>query len=477
MLIAARRRTARAQSPITLTLSVWGAQAEQDAFNAVINKYQALHPNVTIRMEVNGNSMQLYQLVDTRLAGRQAPDMFSIQYQQVGRYASARALVDLTPYLDQGYASQFGPAFWQAVTFREKQFALPHHTDTFALYYNVDFLRNIGVELPRSLERSLTWEEFIRIARQLKQKGDAPMHLRWDGRTRRPIAGCRSSISMAGRCWTPTCAQPQIASAKGVETIAWTQSWFKDGLVPPSTSVKSTEQTQNLFANGTIGMLLDGDWQIPFLQQNMTRFKWDVTYMPRDAAMASDLGGNCLAVTRDSKNKDVAADFLKFIVNEENMRAFVTSAQFLPVRTSLMTQQLDYALRPDAMKVFVEQATTIPDHLVRTVTMPNVQQDQRGAWPTSWTLPSPRARTPRPPRRTSTRRSERCWAAEEPAYARGAAHVTSPASRPDAARTHRAAGGQRTSAAGALPVHRAEHGAVHGVQLPAAALRRLHQLP
>ena len=93
---------ARADSPVALTLSVWGAQAEEEAFKSVIDKYQALHPNVTIRLEVNGNSMQLYQLVDTRLAGRQAPDIFRIQYQQVGRYASAHVLIDLTPYLDQG---------------------------------------------------------------------------------------------------------------------------------------------------------------------------------------------------------------------------------------------------------------------------------------------------------------------------------------------------------------------------------------
>lgn len=370
MLVATRRRTARAQSPITLTLSVWGAQAEQDAFNAVINKYQALHPNVTIRMEVNGNSMQLYQLVDTRLAGRQAPDIFRIQYQQVGRYASAHALVDLTPYLDQDYPSQFGPAFWQAVTFREKPFALPHHTDTFALYYNVDFLRNVGVEMPRSLERSLTWDEFIRIARQLKQKGDAPYGFAMGWQNSAAYRWLPFLYQHGGQMLDADLRQPQLSSAKGVETLAWTQSWFKEGLVPPSTSVKSGEQTQNLFANGTIGMLLGGDWQIPFLQQNMTKYKWDVTYMPRDAAMASDLGGNCLAISRDSKNKDIAADFLKFIVNEENMRAFVTGAQFLPVRTALMSQQLDYMVRPDAMKVYVEQARTIPDHLVRTVTMP-----------------------------------------------------------------------------------------------------------
>jgi len=42
----------------------------------------------------------------------------------------------------------------------------------------------------------------------------------------------------------------------------------------------------------------------------------------------------------------------------------------LPVRARLMNQELAYALRPEAMKIYVKQARTIPDHLVRTVTMP-----------------------------------------------------------------------------------------------------------
>ena len=363
-------RRAHAQSPVALTLAVWGAQAEEDAFKSIVDKYHALHPSVTIRLEVNGNAMQLYQLVDTRLAGRQAPDLFRIQYQQVGRYAGAGALVDLSPYLEPGYAGQFGPAFWQAVTLGDKAFALPHHTDTFALYYNVDFLRNIGVEMPRSLDQSLTWETFIRTARQLIEKGDARYSFAMGWQNSAAYRWLPFLYQHGGQMLDAELRQPRLSSPQGVETLAWTQSWFKEGLVPPSTSVKSSEQTQALFANGTIGMLLGGDWQIPFLQKNMTKYKWDVTYMPRDVAMASDLGGNCLAVSRDSKNRDIAADFLKFSVDEDNMRAFITAGQYLPVRRALMNADLDYALRPDAMKVYIEQARTIPDHLVRTVTMP-----------------------------------------------------------------------------------------------------------
>ncbi|MFI5014678.1 MAG: ABC transporter substrate-binding protein [Hyphomicrobiales bacterium] len=369
-LAAAAPRSARAQAPVTLTLAVWGAQAEQDGFNAVIRKYQALHPNVTIRLEVNGNGMQLYQQVDTRLAGHQAPDLFRIQYQQFGRYASARALVDLSPYVDAGYAAGFGPSFWQATNYQGKPYALPHHTDTFALYYNADILKKLDIQPPTSLERSWSWSEFIRVARAIKEKALAPYGFAMAWQTGAGYRWLPFLYQHGGQLLDADLRRPQIASPKGIETIAWTQSWFKEGLVPPSTYVKSTEQTQNLFANGTIGLLLGGDWQIPFLEKNMTKWGWGVTYMPRDVAMASDLGGNCLAVSRDSKNPDVAADFLKFIVSEENMREFVTSAQFLPVRRTMMGEDLAYALRPEAMKVFVQQSTTIPAHLVSTVTMP-----------------------------------------------------------------------------------------------------------
>jgi ABC-type glycerol-3-phosphate transport system substrate-binding protein len=363
-------RKARAQTPTTLTMTVWAAQAEEDAFNAVIARYTQLHPDVTIRMEVNGNAPQTYQQVDTRLAGRQGPDLFRVQYQQVGRYASARAVVDLSPYVDAAYAADFAPTFWQAASYKGKPYALPHHTDTFAVYYNREMFQKIGVEPPASLDKSWSWAEFIAVARKLKQDAGAPygFAMSWQNAAFRWLPFLHQH---GGQLLSADLQQSQITSKAAIETIAWTQSWFKEGLVPPSASIKSSEQPQSLFANGTVGMLMAGDWQIPFLAKNMTKYGWGVTYMPRDVGMASDLGGNCFAVSRDSKNPAVAADFVKFLCDKDNMRAFITSAQFLPVRRSLMSEKLPYALRPDAMAVFVEQASTIPPSLVSTVTMPN----------------------------------------------------------------------------------------------------------
>ncbi len=366
--VAISARRSRAQTPVTLTMVVWGAQAEDAAFRAALARYTTLHPSVTIRLEVAGTAAQAYQQVDTRLAGRQAPDIFRVQYQQIGRYASARAIVDLGPYLPTGFAEAFGPAFWQAVTVKGKPYALPHHTDTFALYYNATIMQSLGIEPPKNLDKSWSWQDLIGIGRDIKAKNLAPygFAMGWQNASYRWLPFLEQH---GGSLLSSDLTKSQAASAKSIETIAWTQSWFTEGLVPPSTSIKSGEQPQNLFANGTVGLLMAGDWQIPFLSKN-AKAPWGVTFMPRDVAMASDLGGNCLAVSRDSKNPEIAADVLKFLTDEANMREFVSQAQFLPVRSALMAQPIDYELRPDAMAVFNQQATTIPKQLVETVTLP-----------------------------------------------------------------------------------------------------------
>jgi multiple sugar transport system substrate-binding protein len=149
--------------------------------------------------------------------------------------------------------------------------------------------------------------------------------------------------------------------------------WFDDDLVPPSTSIKSTEATEALFANGTTAMMLNGNWLMPFLQTGMSA-GWDVTYMIRDVAMASDMGGNAVAITRDSKNPELAADFLKHLVSEEEMDRFCVEAQFIPTRKSLVERGLDYSLYPERMNLFVEQSTTVPEKMAREQTVPNASQ-------------------------------------------------------------------------------------------------------
>jgi multiple sugar transport system substrate-binding protein len=359
---------ALAQNPVSMTLATWGGPAEIAGFNRIIEKYKAVRPNVSIKLEIVPAG-QFYQQLDTRLAGRQAPDIFRAQYQQIGRYAQNAAAIDLSKYLASGFGDAFLPSVWKAVSYQGRIHALPHHTDTFALFYNADAMEKLNIAVPTSLGQSWTWDEFIKVARLMKEKAGFPYAFAMNWQNSNAYRWLMFLYQHGGQLLDADLKNPTINSKAGIETIAWTQNWFKEGLVPPNTSLKSSEPTQNLFATGKIGMLLHGDWQIPFIHEQ-AKFKWGVTYMPRDVALASDLGGNALAVTRDAKNPEEAAEFVKFAINEENMADFVGKAQLLAVRKSLVESGVTFDLRPDAMKIFTRQAHTVPEHLVSTVVMP-----------------------------------------------------------------------------------------------------------
>ena len=356
-----------------LTFFSWNIPSDLKSFQALIDKYEKQNPKVSINLQTvpEGNFDEWF---GTRLAAGKAPDIQRMTWQSIGLYSSQGALVDFSEYLDEGYSQDFGPVFWQAVNYEDKPYALPHHTDTFALYYNTDYLDDLGVEVPQqSPEGGWSWDQFLDVARRVKNETDAEYGFAFGFQG--PNTAYRwlpFLYQNGGQLLDDGMSSPQISGQAGVESIAWTRSWFEEDLIPPGSTIKATDSTSvvNLFATGNVGMMLHGNWMMPYLRDNMKDFGWDATYMPREAQMASDLGGNCLAVTKDSQNPEAAADFIKFVVNEENMRFFCRNSQFLPVRKNLIDQGIDYEFRSEVMQRFLDQSQTIPEHMAQVETIP-----------------------------------------------------------------------------------------------------------
>ncbi len=338
-------------------------------FEELFRRYEKKNPNVTIQLQKGGTNY--WEQLDTRLAAGEGPDLVRIQYQRMGGYASAGALVDISDTLDQSFGEGFVPKFWQATQFEGACYGLPHHTDTFATFYNKKFFDELGVEAPKSIDESWSWDEFINIARRIKEEGLAEygFAMNWGGGS--PYRWLPFLYQNGGTLLGDDLKTPKINSPAGIEALAWTQQWFTEELVPPSTTSKSDEEVEPLFANGTIGMMLNGDWVLPAVGDLFGNDDaWGVTYMPRRVEMASDLGGNGLCVTSDSQYPEEAADVLKFLGEEANMEYFLTEANFLPTRTSLTERTLKYKAYSDEMNLFTEQSDTIPDDMAKAETIP-----------------------------------------------------------------------------------------------------------
>ena len=357
-----------------LRFQTWASTSgEQKGFRGLVERFEKKYPDASVKLEIVPGEQQ-YAKLDTRLAAGEGPDLARMQYQAVGRYSSQGALVDLSEYLPGGYEDGFTPAFWQAVQYEGAPYALPHHTDTFAVFYNTGVFDKVGIEVPGSLDDSWTWDEFMQVAGQIKDSGEAkyPFAMNWQtaGAAYRWMSFLHQH---GGQLLNNDLSGPMIDDSAGIETIAYNQSWFQDDLVPPATSIKSSELIESLFANETIAMMLQGDWLIPYLVDSM-KADWGVTYMIQDVEMASDMGGNAVGVTKDSQDPELAAEFVKFIASEEQMAQFCVDAQFIPVRKSLVKQGLDYTMRPKEMNVFVEQSETVPETMAAEQTIPKFNE-------------------------------------------------------------------------------------------------------
>ena len=112
-----------------------------------------------------------------------------------------------------------------------------------------------------------------------------------------------------------------------------------------------------------------GSFLVPDVD-NLADFEWAATPMPVDARGATDLGGNALVATAETDNADLATEFLAFMTEAENMAEFCAATNELPTRTDIDASSIDFAVRPDVMPVFVDQATTIEPSDVKQLTSP-----------------------------------------------------------------------------------------------------------
>jgi multiple sugar transport system substrate-binding protein len=280
--------------------------------------------------------------------------------------------VALDDYVDQGYSSDFQDAFWKAAQLDGSVHGIPQHTDTFATYYSKAILKQVGATPPKTLESAWTVQQFRTLLEQVKKATGTYAMVYGFGGPNTAYRWLPFLYMMGGKLLEDDNKTPAIDNPVGVKAIDWFAGLYRDGLIPASNSIKGANDAATIksFSSGDVGVMIYGDWIMSDVSKAMDPSKWDITYMPKDVKAASDLGGNLLAVSKSCKNPAVAADFIKFVCNAENMKSFCETDLFLPVRKSLPASSLKFTKLSSQMATFVEQATTIPSDMATVETLP-----------------------------------------------------------------------------------------------------------
>src|SRR5689334_20755149 len=147
--------TARAASPVKLTIWVGWSQRELSVFKKVVAEYDQKHPEVTVSVVggINDN-----KIVAAIRAGN-APDIVSsFNSYNVGTYCGSGAWVDLSPLLKQDHIdpNSFPAATRYYTQYGGKRCALPLLADTYGLYYNKKLFKAAGISRPPHTISELT---------------------------------------------------------------------------------------------------------------------------------------------------------------------------------------------------------------------------------------------------------------------------------------------------------------------------------
>jgi len=145
---------------IPITLEFWGIDNES-AYVPIIEKYRALHNNITINYHQIDEKNYENQLIES-LAAQNGPDILMLKHNWIPKHYNKLYPSDV---LLKDLKLTFVDVVSNDLYYQNKVWALPLWVDTLALYYNKDLFNSASIPLPPT-----TWEEFLEDTKLLTKK-------------------------------------------------------------------------------------------------------------------------------------------------------------------------------------------------------------------------------------------------------------------------------------------------------------------
>lgn len=297
------------QKETTITVWAWAPAVEK-----IAEAFEEKYPKITVNVENVGTGNDQYTKLQNAIkAGSGAPDVAQIEYYALPQFVLSDSLADLNEYGFGDLEDTFTASTWNSMTMDDKLYGLPQDSGPMAMFYRQDVFEKNGIDVPE------TWDEYIAAGKKIHEAdpdsyitsdtGDAGFttSMIWQaGGKPYSVDGTNVGIDFqdeGSKKWANTWNE-LVENDLLAPTGSWSDEWFR-GLT-----------------DGTIATLIIGAWMPGNLegQAAAASGNWRVAPMPQyeaGATATAENGGSGDAVLEQSKNKAVAAAFVKFMNAED----------------------------------------------------------------------------------------------------------------------------------------------------------------
>lgn len=291
---------------VKVRFASWDEAEDVDAQQATVDKFNAEHDDIEVTLEAYGGEF------DTKIsAGMGSNDMPDVMY--MWNYpAYAQGLEPLDSYIEkegEDYKKNFYDTLWNYNSYDGSTYGIPIGFTTHALFYNKDIFKEAGVAEPTN---DWTWDDVKAAAKTITEKCDGKkgfsfqmkpdpydyeMYL-WSNGT--------AYVNDAGEL------EGNLNSDKAKEVFKMFQEMEKDEY-----AVATEKSGTDEFRSGNTAMYVYGSWSINTLKEDGVNF--GVVNIPSFGTQpsVSILSSSGISMSKDSKNKESAWEFIKFWTSEE----------------------------------------------------------------------------------------------------------------------------------------------------------------
>jgi N,N'-diacetylchitobiose transport system substrate-binding protein len=271
----------------------------------------------------------------TAAAGGQGPDVTEIGNTQVLEWQSQDALLPITEAVKASPDFQQIPQnLWGYETVDGDIYAAPWAGGTRAVLYRKDWFKELGIEVPK------TWDEMVEAGKKIvADKGKDVDGFAF-------VGGTDANYALSPFVWSAGGEFAVQESGKWVGKL--TDPAFKEGfqfytdlVAKHEVNAKSrlnlaTDAIRTRFSNGKVGMYITAPWDIATIKEESNgKMKDDqmgfFTIPGKDGQPAPAFqGGNDIAVWKDTKNPELATEFVKLAAGKEFGTRYAIEGGLLP---------------------------------------------------------------------------------------------------------------------------------------------------
>jgi ABC-type glycerol-3-phosphate transport system substrate-binding protein len=311
-----------------VTISFWSmVQAAIDlktAQEAAIKDFEQKN-NVKVELTVFPY-VELQDKLLTAVAAGKGPDILLLDQIWVAQYASAGFIEPLDSRVAKSKlkADDFFPGAWGAAKYQGKQYAVPFDVGVWALlYYNKDTFKKAGMNPEKP---PVTWDDFYAYGKKLTNAKENKYGTAiWVGTGDAVQCVVDAFIfSNGGKVVDDAGKKSLLNTPQAVEALEFYKKLQE--ISPPGTVGRSEEDSFKLFTAGQVAMFMYGEWGQDSIAARAPDMNYGIGLLPRPAAGKSigTFGGWEMAISKKSKNKDIAFKFLEYAA-EANVNKAIAS--------------------------------------------------------------------------------------------------------------------------------------------------------